>query len=86
MRPKFGAAYGLGASSMRKPFLAPSVSAGREELLFFVSGEDEGEFADLGQDNGDRGAIRSGYRSSRTVPRAARGLPSRMTARVATRL
>ena len=36
MRPKFGAAYGLGASSMVKPFLAPSVSAGREELLFLV--------------------------------------------------
>jgi hypothetical protein len=36
MRPKFGAAYGLDASSMRKPFLAPSVSAGREELLVLV--------------------------------------------------
>jgi hypothetical protein len=36
MRPKFGAAYGLRASSMRKPFLAPSVSAGREEMLFWA--------------------------------------------------
>ncbi len=34
MRPKFGAAYGLGASSMVKPFLTPYVSKDREELLF----------------------------------------------------